>query len=161
MLIRRCLALWILRRHGLGCPWVNVPVGLGPRQGPKAAPLLPSSVSCPQKPPPMTSPDQSYQRPRSRCQQTRREVAHLAGGIWGCQPACIRGQYLSTSEDTQAGIFGIRWGSHAPSTFVAPEPAGSSQLPWQELIGRTAPPPPHIYPWQCTAAASGQRGGAA
>lgn len=45
----------------------------------------------------------------------------------------------SSQRTQELVITGIRWGSHAQSIFLTPEPTGSSQPPWQELIGRAAP----------------------
>lgn len=145
----------------------RLPLGRAP------APVL---LLCLQKLPPMTLPDRSPQRPgcdtcahepypgrpgNTGAGKHDSQPEHLAWGELGCQPTSIKASACLSQKTQERAIIGIRWGSHAQSISLALEPTGSSQLPWQELIGGAAPPPPHIYPWQCTAAASGQRGGAA
>lgn len=60
---------------------------------------------------------------------------------WGASLAASEASTYLLQKTQELAIIGIRWESHAQSSFLAPEPTGSSQPPWQELIGRAAPPP--------------------
>lgn len=63
-------------------------------------------------------------------------------GSRGASPAASETSACLSQTTQELAIIGIRWGSHAQSSFLAPEPTSSSQPPWQKLIGRAAPPLP-------------------
>lgn len=61
------------------------------------------------------------------------------GGSWGASLPTSGASACPSQKTHELAIISIRWGSHAQSIFLVLEPAGSSQPPWQKLIGRAAP----------------------
>lgn len=182
MLIR-CPAMWVLRGHCLGPHWIKTQWVLGCRQRRQAASrkstcsfilIFACAFRSLQKLPPVALPDQSPQRPgrdtpahepypgRPGSEVLANMTANQniwPGGSWGVSPPALRSvpAYLKRHKSGQL------LASDGEAMHKAPLGPGAywpGRLPRQELIGRAAPHP-HIYPWQCTAAASGQRGGAA
>lgn len=50
---------------------------------------------------------------------------------WGASLAASEASTYLLQKTQELANIGIRWESHAQSSFLAPEPTGSSQPPWQ------------------------------
>lgn len=87
----------------------------------------------------MTPRPMSPRRPESEVLENTTANQNIwPGGGWGASLPASGASACLSQKTHELAITGIRWGSRAQSIFLVLEPSGSSQPPWQELIGRVA-----------------------